>query len=166
MACPLLSRSERTGDEGDDHGKPYHAAKTAVPSLQLWMNRPTGPGSTSRLAVVEKSPTTGPFSDSCEGLSDQPAPGVYVLRRGRVKLLTTNSDGRTLIVKIAKPVEALGLHSVITGKPYDLTAEMLQPAEVAFIPRADFLKCIAEHGDACMHFANLLSHDCQAVYEV
>ena len=170
---------------------PIIAAKTAVPSLQPWVHRPHSPGSTSRFAAVEKSPTWEPCSEFCQGLSEgtfqilqniehaasfpagaiifmegQPARGVYVLRQGRVKLLTTNSDGRTLIVKIAKPGEALGLHSVITGKPYDLTAEILQPAELAFIPRADFLRCIAEHGDACMHFANLLSRDCQSVYEL
>jgi len=170
---------------------PIIAAKTAVPSLQPWVHRPNGPGSTSRLAVVDKSPSAEPCSQFCEGLSEgtfqklqniehaasfpagaiifmegQPARGVYVLRQGRVKLLTTNCDGRTLIVKIAKPGEALGLHSVITGKPYDLTAEILEPAELAFIPRTDFLRCIAEHGDACMHFAHLLSRDCQAFYEL
>jgi len=170
---------------------PSIAAKTTVPTLQPWVHRPQSPGSTSRFAVVAKSLTRESCSEFCEGLSErtfqilqniehaasfpagaiifmegQPARGVYVLRQGRVKLLTTNSDGRTLIVKIAKPGEALGLHSVITGKPYDLTAEILEPAELAFIPRADFLRCIAEHGDACMHFANLLSRDCQSVYEL
>ncbi|HEY6946784.1 MAG TPA: Crp/Fnr family transcriptional regulator [Candidatus Acidoferrum sp.] len=99
-------------------------------------------------------------------MEGQPARGVYVLRHGRVKLLTTNSDGRTLILKIAKPGEALGLNSVITGKPYDLTAEILQPAELAFIPRVDFLKCITEHGDVCLHFASHLSRDCHAAYDM
>jgi CRP/FNR family transcriptional regulator, cyclic AMP receptor protein len=169
---------------------PILAARTAVPSLQPWVDRPS-PGSASRLALVQKSAASERFSDFYEGLSEgtfqalqkiehaasfpagaiifmegQPARGVYVLRQGRVKLLTTNSDGRTLILKIAKPGEALGVNSVITGKPYDLTAEILQPAELAFIPRADFLKCIAERGDACMHFASVLSRDCQAAYEV
>jgi CRP/FNR family cyclic AMP-dependent transcriptional regulator len=91
---------------------------------------------------------------------------VYVIRQGCVKLLTTNSDGRTLILKIAKPGEALGLNSVITGKPYDLTGEILQPAELTFIPRADFLKFISEHADACLHFATYLSRDCHAAYDM
>ena len=170
---------------------PILAARTAVPALQPWVDRPKSPDSASRLALVQKSAATERFSNFYEGLSEgtlqalqkiehaasfpagaiifmesQPARGVYVLRQGRVKLLTTNSDGRTLILKIAKPGEALGVNSVITGKPYDLTAEILEPAELAFIPRADFLTCIAERGDACMHFASLLSRDCQAAYEV
>jgi|SRR5579864_1400122 len=169
------------------------AARNAVPSLQPWAqtNRPKKSSMIPGLAVVPRTASTELNCDFYAGLSaatvkelqkiehvanfpagaiifmeSQPARGVYVLRKGRVKLLTTNSDGRTLIMKIAKPGEVLGLNSVITGKPYDLTAEILQPAELAFIPRADFLKCITEHGDACMHFASHLSRDCQAAYDL
>jgi CRP/FNR family transcriptional regulator, cyclic AMP receptor protein len=170
---------------------PGIAARTAVPSLQRWANRPKRASSASGLAVVQKSASTEFNSDFYFGLSEatfkvlqkiehsasfpagaiifmegQPARGVYVLRQGRVKLLTTNSDGRTLILKIAKPGEALGLNSVIAGKPYDLTAEILQPAELTFIPRVDFLRFITEHGDACIHFAGHLSRDCQAAYDL
>src|SRR5690242_11102802 len=95
----------------------------------------------------------------------QVARGVYILYRGRVKLLTANSDGRTLILKIAQPWEALGLNSVISGRPYEVTAEILQPVELAFIPRADFLKLITRHGDACLYFASHLSRDCHAAYD-
>ena len=172
---------------------PVIAARNAVLSLQPWAqtNHLKKASSASGIAVVTRAATTEVSGDFYAGLSavtlkelqkiehvasfpagaiifmeGQPARGVYVLRTGRVKLLTTNSDGRTLIMKIAKPGEALGLNSVITGKPYDLTAEILQPAELAFIPRADFLKCITEHGDACMHFASHLSRDCQAAYDL
>jgi CRP/FNR family transcriptional regulator, cyclic AMP receptor protein len=170
---------------------PVIAARTAVPALQVWANRPKKASSASGLAVVQRSASTELSSDFYCGLSDatfkalqkvehaasfpagaiifmegQPARGVYVLRQGRVKLLTTNSDGRTLILKIAKPGEALGLNSVITGKPHDLTAEILQPAELSFIPRVDFLSFITEHGDACLHFASHLSRDCQAAYDL
>src|SRR5690349_6759947 len=170
---------------------PVILTRAATPTLPVWANRPKKASSASALAVVQKSTSTESRSDSYCGLSEetfrelqrvehaasfpagaiifmegQPARGVYLLRQGRVKLLTTNSDGRTLILKIAKPGEVLGLNSVITGKPYDLTAEILQPAELAFIPRADFLKCITEHGDACLHFASHLSRDCQGAYDL
>lgn len=169
---------------------PVLAARTAVPSLQPWASNPKRASSVPGPALIQPSASAEP-GDLYDGLSGetlhalqkvehlasfpagaiifmegQPARGVYLLRQGRVKLLTTNSDGRTLILKIAKPGEALGLNSVITGKPYDLTAEILQPAALAFIPRVDFLKCITEHGDACLHFASHLSRDCQAAYEL
>jgi CRP/FNR family cyclic AMP-dependent transcriptional regulator len=167
------------------------AAGPAVPSLQPWVNRPRRPSTASSLGVVNNSATPERLSDLYQGLSEeashalqkvqhtasfpagaiifmegQPARGLYILRQGRVKLLTTSSEGRTLILKIAKPGEELGLNSVITGKPYDLTAQILRPAELAFIERADFLKCITQHGDACMHFARDLSRDCQAAYDL
>jgi len=92
--------------------------------------------------------------------------GVYILCRGRVKLQTTNSDGRTLILKIAGPGEGLGLNCVFTGKPHDVTAEVLQPSRMTFIGREDFLKFLSDHGDACLHFAHLLGRDCHAAYEL
>jgi len=99
-------------------------------------------------------------------MEGQPARGVYILCQGRVKLQTTNSDGRTLILKIAQPGEGLGLSSTITGKPYDTTAEILQPAQLAYISRTDFLRFMAEHGDACLHFVEHLGRDCHAAYEL
>jgi len=92
--------------------------------------------------------------------------GVYILCQGRVKMMTTNRDGKTFIMKIAQPGEILGLHAAVTGAPYELTVETLQPAQLAFISRADFIRFIKENGDACLHVAQQLSNDCQSAYEV
>lgn len=96
----------------------------------------------------------------------QVAQGVYILCQGQVKLLTTSSNGRALIFKIAKPGEGLGLNSVITGKPYELTAEILQPAQLIFIIRPDYLRFISEHTDACLQLGRHLSRDCQSAYDL
>ena len=48
--------------------------------------------------------------------------GGLILCSGRVKLSTT-SRGKVLILKMAVPGEALGLSAVISGTPYELTAE-------------------------------------------
>ena len=71
------------------------------------------------------------------------ARGVHILCQGRAKLLTTNSDGKTLILKIAQPGEILGLNSVLAGRPYEITVETLQPCQLAYIGREDFLTFIA-----------------------
>lgn len=92
--------------------------------------------------------------------------GIYVVCQGQVKLLTTNSDGRTLILKIARPGEGLGLNSVITGRPYELTAKALQPSQLTFVARADYLKFITEHTDACLQVGRHLSRDCESVYDL
>jgi CRP/FNR family transcriptional regulator, cyclic AMP receptor protein len=97
-------------------------------------------------------------------MEGQKARGVYILCQGRVKLLVTNSDGRTLILKIARAGEVLGLNSAVTGRPNEVTVETLQPSQVAFIGREDFLRFIKEYGDACLHVAQHLGRDCQAAY--
>lgn len=74
--------------------------------------------------------------------------GVYMLCKGRVKLTMNSSDGRTLIVRICGPGEILGLHGAITGEPYELTAEALQPCQVNFIRREDFQRLVREHREA------------------
>ena len=92
--------------------------------------------------------------------------GVYVLCQGRVKLMSTNRDGKTFIMKIAQPGEILGLHAVVSGMPYELAVETLQPSQLAFIDRHDFLRFLRNNPDACLHAAQQLSNDCAAAYDV
>ncbi len=92
--------------------------------------------------------------------------GVYILCQGRAKLLATNADGKTFIMKIAQPGEILGLHAVVSGKPYELTVETLQPSQLAFISREDFLRFLRDHGDASLRAAEQLSNDCLSAYNV
>jgi CRP/FNR family transcriptional regulator len=92
--------------------------------------------------------------------------GVYIICSGRVKLSTTSRDGKTLILRIAQSGEVLGLHATVSGKPYELTAETLQPAQLDFVRREDFLKFLQNHGDACLHAAQHLSKNCQNAYEM
>jgi CRP/FNR family transcriptional regulator, cyclic AMP receptor protein len=92
--------------------------------------------------------------------------GVYVLCQGRAKLMSTNRDGKTFIMKIAQPGEILGLHAVVSGQPYELAIETLQPSQLAFIDRNDFLRFLRQNPDACLHAAQQLSNDCASAYEV
>ncbi len=99
-------------------------------------------------------------------MEGQAARGVYIVCQGRVKLMTTNADGKTLIVKIAQPGEVLGLQAVVTDGLYELTAETLQPSQLAYVGREQFLKFLRAHGDACLRATQHLSSDCHSAYEV
>ena len=92
--------------------------------------------------------------------------GVYIICSGRVKLTTTSRDGKTLILRIAQAGEVLGLHGTVSGKPYELTAETLQPCQLDFVKRDDFLKFLQNHADACLNAAQHLSQNCQNAYEM
>jgi CRP/FNR family transcriptional regulator len=82
--------------------------------------------------------------------------GVFIICAGRVKLSTTSVDGKTLIVRISEPGEVLGLPGTITGKPYELTAEVVEPTQLKFVARQDFLNFIREHGEVALRVAQLL----------
>ena len=83
--------------------------------------------------------------------------GVFILCRGGAKLTTTSTEGRTLIVKIAKPGEILGVSAAILGRPYEVSAETIEASQVSFIRREDFLRFLNAYTEACMHTAQQLS---------
>jgi CRP/FNR family transcriptional regulator, cyclic AMP receptor protein len=92
--------------------------------------------------------------------------GVYIVCSGRVKLSTTSREGKTLILRMAQAGEVLGLHATVSGKPYELTGETLQPCQLDFVRRDDFLRFLQHHGDACLNAAQHLSQNCQNAYEM
>lgn len=83
--------------------------------------------------------------------------GIFVLCKGRVKLSLCSTDGKTLIFKIVEPGEVLGLSASVTGKPYEVTAETVDPCQVNFVKRDDFLRFLHENSEACLHVAEQLS---------
>jgi len=94
-------------------------------------------------------------------LEGQTARGIFMLCQGQAKLSTTARDGKTFILRIAKAGEVLGLHATVTSKPYDLTVETMQPCQLNFVGREDFLRFLKEHGDACLHAAQHIGRDYQ-----
>jgi CRP/FNR family transcriptional regulator, cyclic AMP receptor protein len=91
--------------------------------------------------------------------------GVHLLCAGRVKLSTTSSDARVIITRIAEPGEILGLCSALSGGPYEVTAETVEPCQVNFVRREDFLRFLSEHPDACLRVAEQLSRNYHAALE-
>jgi len=77
-----------------------------------------------------------------------PAQGVFVVLEGEVKLSINSSDGRRLILRIAKKGEILGLESALSGQASEMTAETLYPCKIARIARRDFLGFMARHPEA------------------
>ena len=88
---------------------------------------------------------------------DEPNRGVFVLCSGAVKLSCTSRLGKTLILKVAFPGDVLGLGAVLSGKRYEVTAEMLESTVVKNIRRRDFLQFLSKYGEASMSAARALS---------
>jgi CRP/FNR family cyclic AMP-dependent transcriptional regulator len=88
--------------------------------------------------------------------------GVFIVCSGRAKLTTSSSAGKTLIVKIADAGEVLGASATILGKPYEVSAETIEPSQVNFIKRDDFIRFLQSHVDVCMRTAQQLSEKYQS----
>ena len=90
-------------------------------------------------------------------LENQDPRGVFVLCGGEVKLSISSSGGKTLILRIAKPGEILGLMATMSGNPYEVTAETLHPCQVSIVRRDDFLRFVGKHAEAYQGVARQLS---------
>lgn len=84
--------------------------------------------------------------------------GVFVICNGRLKLSTSSPQGKSIIVRTAKEGEVIGLPSTLSGKPYDLTAEALEPVQANFIRRDAFLQFLQHHSEAALRTAEILSN--------
>ena len=82
--------------------------------------------------------------------------GIFVICKGSVKLSINSPGGRTMIVKLAEPGEVLGLSATISGKPYEVTAETIDPCQINFVKREDFLRFLKEDVEACFKVAEQL----------
>jgi len=85
--------------------------------------------------------------------------GVFIICNGKVKLSTSSADGKTLILRISEVGEVLGLAATVSGKPYQATADVLEPTQANYIPRNDFLNFLREHGEVAFRVAQQLSEN-------
>ena len=114
------------------------------------------PGAALQAFEIIKYPTAYP-KGAVLFVEGQVPRGIFILCQGRVKLSLCAFDGKTLITKIAEPGEVLGLSATVSGKPYLLTAETLDPCQVNFVKRDDFLRFLKEHSEACFKVVDQLS---------
>ena len=91
--------------------------------------------------------------------------GVFVLCEGEVKLSISSSEGKTLIMRVAKAGEVLGLMAALSGSPYEVTAETIHPCQVAFVRRDDFLRFIAKHPEVSQVVVKQISSQYQGACE-
>jgi CRP/FNR family transcriptional regulator len=98
-------------------------------------------------------------------LEKQTARGIYLLCDGEMKLSVSSREGKTLILRIAKSGDVLGLMAVLAGTSHEVTAETLRPCQVAFIRREAFLAFLAKHPEAYPTLARQLGASYQAACE-
>jgi CRP/FNR family transcriptional regulator len=85
--------------------------------------------------------------------------GVFIVRRGRVKLSICGSDGRTLILRIVDAGCPLGVAAVVSGRQYEATAETQEPCEISFLRQCDLLRLMRLHGELALWVTQHISQD-------
>jgi CRP/FNR family cyclic AMP-dependent transcriptional regulator len=120
------------------------------------------------LSAFQKIKFTSPYPAGAVLFVERQVPrGVYMLCKGRVKLTMASAEGKTVIVRVAEAGELLGLHSAISGDAHEVTAETLQPCQVNFVRRDDFLKLLRQNIDVTVNamgqFGNYYRGACQKI---
>ncbi|HWB31865.1 MAG TPA: Crp/Fnr family transcriptional regulator [Acidobacteriaceae bacterium] len=89
----------------------------------------------------------------------QASRSVSVVCDGRIKLTASSRDGKTLLVKIAKPGDVLGLSAALSNTPYEVTAQAIEPTQIKTFNQKDFLHFIRRHVEGSLHAAESLSNE-------
>lgn len=91
--------------------------------------------------------------------------GVFVLCAGKAKLSTSSREGKTIITKISDSGDVLGLNAVISNRPYEVTAEMMEPGQANFVPRESLLQFLKDCPEVAVRVAQQLSRNYFSAYE-
>src|SRR5271154_5573069 len=101
----------------------------------------------SLVDALEREAITTTYPTGAVLFAEAQAPrGVFIVRRGQVKLSICGSDGRTLILRMVDPGCPLGIAAVISGRHYEATAETQEPSEISFLRQSDLLRLMRAHG--------------------
>ena len=80
----------------------------------------------------------------------QKSRGVFIICNGRVKLSASSEYGKSITVCVAEAGMIVGLPSTISGKPYEVTAEVLDPLQANFVPREAYLQFVRQHSEVAL----------------
>jgi CRP/FNR family transcriptional regulator len=84
---------------------------------------------------------------------------VSVVCNGRVKLTRSSQDGKTLLVKVARPGDVLGLSAALSRLPHEVTAQAIEDTQITTFAHKDFLYFIQHHLEGSLHAAESLSNE-------
>jgi CRP/FNR family transcriptional regulator len=110
--------------------------------------------------IVENEALTTSYPTGAVLFAEGQSPrGVFLVRRGRVKLSICGSEGRTLILRIVDAGSPLGIAAVVSGRQYEATAETQEPCEISFLRHSDLLRLMRLHGELALWVTQHISRD-------
>jgi CRP/FNR family cyclic AMP-dependent transcriptional regulator len=82
---------------------------------------------------------------------------LYFVLKGKVKTYKTHEDGKDLVMDLYSEGDFFGYVTLLEGGAYKETAETIEEAELAFIPKKDFEELINSNPDIGKKFIGLLA---------
>ena len=85
--------------------------------------------------------------------------GIYCIKDGFCKLSKLSANGKDQIVKLVKPGQLLGQHSMISEEPANLSAVAIEDMEVCFIPKKEIMQFFSQNNDFSMNVIKTICGD-------
>ena len=141
-----------------------HATAMPVVSSEIPFSAP--PHLCDVLEAIGAESTAAPGSflfhrgDNCQG--------VFVIKSGRVRLSIAAHESAShgsAFERTAGPGSVLGLPAAMSGKPYSLTAEVIEITKYSFIDIGRVRDTLARNPELCFEVLGLLSREVQQLRE-
>ena len=91
---------------------------------------------------------------------------IYLLREGRVQLLSSDKSNNENFTRLIEPNEIFGLTESFANLPYESCAETITPCVCDFIERSDFIHFLMNEPKVCFRLAQLLALSFQKNYRI
>jgi CRP/FNR family transcriptional regulator len=86
-----------------------------------------------------------------------PATGFFVVKMGRVKVFKVSPMGKEQILNIFESGDNFAEVAALDGQPFPASAAALDPVELIFCPRPEFLTLLRQEPDIAIHMLISLS---------
>ncbi len=86
-----------------------------------------------------------------------PARGLYIVLRGRLKVFKLSPTGREQILMMMGPGEPVGEVAVLSGEAYPANAEAVEDSETLYVPREVFLELVKKEPELALRLLGALS---------
>jgi CRP/FNR family transcriptional regulator len=90
---------------------------------------------------------------------DTPALAILSIHSGQAKLIRATHSGGDVVVGVRGPGELLGVREVLSGMPYQVSAETLTPSVLCAVPREAFLDVVRDCPELAMRLLAQLARD-------
>ena len=68
--------------------------------------------------------------------------GLFYILSGKIKIYTIGYDGKQQIIQFAKKGQNLGFRTMLSGEIFRVSAEILEDAQICFLPKKYFLAAV------------------------